>query len=129
VTFAQTSRGGAQVIDTGTETAKESTAKMKDFEFTSQKINEAREAYLAGDLTKANDILTAAEIKQYGVQANADQFFASSTPQVTPADPTVAVAASGLTQQQEDGIQRVMADNEMTREDAIKALKEAGKLK
>ena len=129
VTFAQTSRGGAQVIDTGTETTKESTAKMKDFEFTSQKIQEARDAYLAGDLTKANDILTAAEIKQYGVQANADQFFAGFTPQVTPDDPTVPVTSSGLTQQQETGIQRVMADNEMTREEAIKALKEAGKLK
>jgi NACalpha-BTF3-like transcription factor len=35
-----------------------------------------------------------------------------------------------LTQQQiEAGIQRVMATNKITREDAIKALKEAGKLK
>ena len=81
VTFAQTSRGGAQVIDTGTETDKESTKKMKDFEFTSQKIQEARDAYLAGDLTKANDILIAAEIKQYGVNATADQFFAGLTQQ------------------------------------------------
>jgi hypothetical protein len=92
VTFAQTSRGGAQVIDTGTETSEESTAKMKDFEFTSQKIQEARDAYLAGDLTKANDILIAAEIKQYGVNATADQFFA------------------GLTQQQEANITRQAFD-------------------
>ena len=120
VTFAQTSNGGAQVISTGTETDKESTKKMKDFEFTSQKIKEAREAYLAGDVTKANDILISAEIKQYGTDATADQFFAGSTPSVTD---------SGLTQQQESGIQNVMATNKITREDAIKALKEAGKLK
>jgi len=124
VTFAQTSRGGAQVIDTGTETDKESTKKMKDFEFTSQKIKEAREAYLAGDLTKANDIITAAEIQKDGFATNATEYFKDS---ITP--PASQVTDSGLTQQQESGIQNVMATNGITREDAIKALKEAGKLK
>ena len=118
VTFAQTSRGGAQVIDTGTETDKESTKKMKDFEFTSQKIKEAREAYLAGDLTKANDIITAAEIQKDGFATNATEYFKDS---ITP--PASKVTDSGLTQQQiEAGIQRVMADNKITREEAIKAL-------
>ena len=93
VTFAQTSREGAQVIDTGTKTPEEVTREAQKFEFTSQKIKEAREAYLAGDVTKANDILTSAEIKQYGTDATADEFFAGSTPSAT---------NSGLTQQQQE---------------------------
>jgi len=92
VTFAQTSRGGVQVISTGTEDPEAATAKMKDFEFTKKKIEEAREAYLAGDLTKANDILTAAKVQQYGIQANATQYF------------------GGLTEQQEANITRQAFD-------------------
>jgi len=101
VTFAQTSRGGVQVISTGTEDPEAATAKMKDFEFTKKKIEEAREAYLAGDLTKANDILTAAKVQQYGIQANATQYFADSTPSGT---------GSGLTPQQEANITRQAFD-------------------
>ena len=114
VTFAQTSRGGAQVIDTGTETSEESTAKMKDFVFALEQIDKAREAFAAGDLNKANDIFTAAGIQKNGFDVTASEYFGGSAPSVTD---------SGLTQQQiEAGIQRVMADNEITREEAIKAL-------
>ena len=129
VTFAQTSRGGAQVIDTGTETAQESTAKMKDFVFALEQIDKAREAFAAGDLNKANDIFTAAGIQKNGFDVTASEYFGGSAPQVTPANPTVSVTGGGLTQQQEAGIQRVMADNKITREEAIKALKESGQLK
>ena len=114
VTFAQTSRGGAQVIDTGTENAEESTAKMKDFAFALEQIDKARKAYQAGDIDKANDIITAAGIRKNGFDVTANEYFGDSAPSVTD---------SGLTQQQiEAGIQRVMADNEITREEAIKAL-------
>ena len=84
VTFAQTSRGGAQVIDTGTETAEESTAKMKDFVFTLDQIDKARKAYLEGDVTKSNDIIAAAGIEKDGFATTADEYFGGSTPQVTP---------------------------------------------
>ena len=110
VTFAQTSRGGVQVISTGTEDPEAATAKMKDFEFTKKKIEEAREAYLAGDLTKANDILTAAKVQQYGIQANATQYFADSTPSGT---------GSGLTPQQEANITRQAFDTIEEAEAAI----------
>ena len=93
VTFAQTSRGGVQVISTGTENPEEATAKMKDFVFTKKKIEEAREAYKAGDVTKANDILTAANIQQYGVEANATEYFKDSDTSGT---------GGGLTQQQQE---------------------------
>lgn len=129
VTFAQTSRGGAQVIDTGTETAAESTAKMKDFVFALEQIDKAREAFAAGDTDKANDIFTAAGIQKNGFDVTASEYFGGSATQVTPANPTVSVTGGGLTQQQEAGIQRVMADNKITREEAIKALKESGQLK
>jgi hypothetical protein len=114
VTFAQTSNGGAQVIDTGTETSEESTAKMKDFVFALEQID------------KANDIFTAAEIQKDGFATNATEYFKDS---ITPSVSTPSVTDSGLTQQQEAGIQRVMADNEITREEAIKALKKSGQLK
>ena len=84
VTFAQTSRGGVQVISTGTEDPEKATRETQKFEFTKKKIEDAREAYLAGDLTKANDILAAAEIKQYGYQANAAELFKDLAPQGTP---------------------------------------------
>jgi hypothetical protein len=129
VTFAQTSRGGAQVIDTGTETSEESTAKMKDFVFALEQIDKARKAYQAGDTDKANDIITAAGIQKNGFDVTASEYFGDSTSQVTPADPTVSATGGGLTQQQEAGIQRVMADNKITREEAIKALKKSGQLK
>ena len=129
VTFAQTSRGGAQVIDAGTETPQESTAQMKDFVFTLEQIDKAREAFAAGDVDKANDIITAAGIQKNGFDVTASEYFGDATTPVTPADPTVPVTGSGLTQQQEAGIQRVMADNEITREEAIKALKKSGQLK
>ena len=123
VTFAQVSNGSAQVIDTGTETAQESTAKMKDFVFALEQIDKAREAFAAGDTDKANDIFTAAGIQKNGFDVTASEYFGGSAPQVTPANPTVSVTGGGLTQQQiEAGIQRVMADNEITREEAIKAL-------
>ena len=93
VTFAQTSRGGVQVISTGTENPEEATAKMKDFVFTKKKIEEAREAYKAGDVTKANDILTAANIQQYGAEANATEYFKDSDTSGT---------GGGLTQQQQE---------------------------
>ena len=97
VTFAQTSRGGAQVIDTGTETAEESTAKMKDFVFALEQIDKARKAYQAGDIDKANDIITAAGIQKNGFDVTASEYFGGSAPSVTD---------SGLTQQQiEAGIQ------------------------
>jgi hypothetical protein len=126
VTFAQTSNGGAQVIDTGTETSEESTAKMKDFVFALEQIDKARKAYQAGDIDKANDIFTAAEIQKDGFATNATEYFKDS---ITPSVSTPSVTDSGLTQQQEAGIQRVMADNEITREEAIKALKKSGQLK
>ena len=129
VTFAQTSRGGAQVIDTGTETSEESTAKMKDFVFALEQIDKARQAFAAGDVDKANDIITAAGIQKNGFDVTASEYFGDATTPVTPSDSASPVTASGLTQQQEAGIQRVMADNEITREEAIKALKKSGQLK
>ena len=108
VTFAQTSRGGVQVISTGTEDPEKTTREAQKFEFTKKKIEDARKAYEEGDLTKSNDILAAANIQQYGIQANATQYFADSTPQVTP--PAPPVTGSGLTQQQEDNITRQAFD-------------------
>ena len=99
------------------------------FEFTKKKIEDAREAYLAGDVTKANDILTAANIQQYGIQANATQYFADSTTPVAPSDPASPVTASGLTQQQEDRIQAVMRTNPTkSRAEVIEAMQKEGKL-
>jgi hypothetical protein len=92
VTFAQTSRGGAQVIDTGTETSEESTAKMKDFVFALEQIDKARKAYQAGDIDKANDIITAAGIQKNGFDVTASEYF------------------GGLTQQQEANITRQAFD-------------------
>ncbi len=92
VTFAQTSRGGAQVIDTGTETPQESTAQMKDFVFTLEQIDKAREAFAAGDVDKANDIITAAGIQKNGFDVTASEYF------------------GGLTQQQEANITRQAFD-------------------
>jgi len=101
VTFAQTSRGGAQVIDTGTETSEESTAKMKDFVFALEQIDKARKAYQAGDVNKANDIITAAGIQKNGFDVTASEYFGGSAPSVTD---------SGLTQQQEADITRQAFD-------------------
>jgi len=92
VTFAQTSRGGAQVIDTGTETPQESTAQMKDFVFTLEQIDKAREAFAAGNVDKANDIITAAGIQKNGFDVTASEYF------------------GGLTQQQEANITRQAFD-------------------
>jgi|5_EtaG_2_1085323.scaffolds.fasta_scaffold02703_4 hypothetical protein len=92
VTFAQTSRGGAQVISTGTQTPEEVTREVQKFEFTKKKIEEAREAFEAGNLTKANDILTAAEIQKNGFDVTASEYF------------------GGLTQQQEVNITRQAFD-------------------
>jgi hypothetical protein len=138
VTFAQTSRGGVQVISTGTEDPEKATRETQKFEFTKKKIEDAREAYLAGDVTKANDILASAEIKQYGYQADAAQYFADSTPPgtppasitpVTPSDPASPVTDSGLTQQQEDRIQAVMRTNPTkSRAEVIEAMQKKGKL-
>jgi hypothetical protein len=91
VTFAQTSRGGAQVIDTGAETAEESTANMKDFVFTLEQIDKAREAYSAGDVARANDILTAAGIQKNGIDVTANEYFGNFSPQVPPAGSTPQV--------------------------------------
>ena len=92
VTFAQVSNGSAQVIDTGTETAQESTAKMKDFVFALEQIDKAREAFAAGDTDKANDIFTAAGIQKNGFDVTASEYF------------------GGLTQQQEANITRQAFD-------------------
>ena len=92
VTFAQTSRGGAQVIDTGTKTPQESTAQMKDFVFTLEQIDKAREAFAAGDVNKANDIITAAGIQKNGFDVTASEYF------------------GGLTEQQEANITRQAFD-------------------
>jgi hypothetical protein len=92
VTFAQTSRGGAQVIDTGTETSEESTAKMKDFVFALEQIDKARQAFAAGDVDKANDIITAAGIQKNGFDVTASEYF------------------GGLTEQQEANITRQAFD-------------------
>jgi hypothetical protein len=84
VTFAQTSRGGAQVIDTGTETPEQSTAQMQNFEFTLDQIDKAREAYSAGDVPRANDILTAAGIQKNGIDVTANEYFGDFTPPPPP---------------------------------------------
>ena len=127
VTFAQTSRGGVQVISTGTEDPEKTTREAQKFEFTKKKIEDARKAYEEGDLTKSNDILAAANIQQYGIQANATQYFADSTPQVTP--PAPPVTGSGLTQQQEDNINLVMGTNPTrSRAEVIEAMQTQGKL-
>ena len=129
VTFAQLSNGSVQVISTGTEDPEKTTRDAEKFEFTKKKIEDAREAYLAGDVTKANDILTAANIQQYGIQANATQYFADSTTPVAPSDPASPVTASGLTQQQEDRIQAVMRTNPTkSRAEVIEAMQKEGKL-
>ena len=120
VTFAQTSRGGAQVIDTGTETAQESTAKMKDFVFALEQIDKAREAFAAGDTDKANDIFTAAGIQKNGFDVTASEYFGGSAPSVTD---------SGLTEQQEANIQKVLAANPGSkRAEVIEAMQKEGKL-
>ena len=129
VTFAQLSNGSVQVISTGTEDPEKTTRDAEKFEFTKKKIEDAREAYLAGDVTKANDILTAANIQQYGIQANATQYFADSTTPVAPSDPASPVTASGLTEQQEANIQKVLAANPGSkRADVIEAMQKKGKL-
>ena len=84
VTFAQTSRGGAQVIDTGTETPEQSTAQIQNFEFTLDQIDKAREAYSAGDVPRANDILTAAGIQKNGIDVTANEYFGDFTPPPPP---------------------------------------------
>jgi len=136
VTFAQTSRGGVQVISTGTEDPEKTTREAQKFEFTKKKIEDARKAYEEGDLTKSNDILAAANIQQYGIQANATQYFADSTPQrtppappVTPSDPAPPVTGSGLTPQQEARINLVMGTNPTrSRAEVIEAMQTQGKL-
>jgi hypothetical protein len=84
VTFAQTSRGGAQVIDTGSETPEQSTAQIQNFEFTLDQIDKAREAYSAGDVARANDILTAAGIQKNGIDVTANEYFGDFTPPPPP---------------------------------------------
>jgi len=127
VTFAQLSNGSAQVISTGTEDPEKTTREAEKFEFTKKKIEDARKAYEEGDLTKSNDILAAANIQQYGIQANATQYFADSTPQVTP--PAPQVTGSGLTQQQEARINLVMGTNPTrSRAEVIEAMQKEGKL-
>ena len=127
VTFAQLSNGSAQVISTGTEDPEKTTRDAEKFEFTKKKIEDARKAYEEGDLTKSNDILAAANIQQYGIQANATQYFADSTPQVTP--PAPQVTGSGLTQQQEARINLVMGTNPTrSRAEVIEAMQTQGKL-
>ena len=111
VTFAQTSRGGVQVISTGTENPEEATAKMKDFVFTKKKIEEAREAYKAGDVTKANDILTAANIQQYGVEANATEYFKDSDTQGTGGSLTKQQQEANITRQAFDTMEEAEAAN------------------
>ena len=111
VTFAQTSRGGVQVISTGTENPEEATAKMKDFVFTKKKIEEAREAYKAGDVTKANDILTAANIQQYGVEANATEYFKDSDTQGTGGSLTQQQQEANITRQAFDTMEEAEAAN------------------
>ena len=129
VTFAQTSRGGAQVIDTGTETSEESTAKMKDFVFALEQIDKARKAYQAGDIDKANDIITAAGIQKNGFDVTASEYFGDATTPVTPSDSASPVTASGLTEQQEANIQKVLAANPGSkRADVIEAMQKKGKL-
>ena len=111
VTFAQTSRGGVQVISTGTENPEEATAKMKDFVFTKKKIEEARKAYKAGDVTKANDILTAANIQQYGVEANATEYFKDSDTQGTGGSLTQQQQEANITRQAFDTMEEAEAAN------------------
>jgi hypothetical protein len=129
VTFAQTSRGGAQVIDTGTETPEQSTAQIQNFEFTLDQIDKAREAYSAGDVPRANDILTAAGIQKNGIDVTANEYFGDFSPQVPPAGSTPQVTDTGFTQQQEANIQKVLAANpNNTRAEVIGAMEKAGKL-
>ena len=129
VTFAQTSRGGAQVIDTGSETPEQSTAQIQNFEFTLDQIDKAREAYSAGDVARANDILTAAGIQKNGIDVTANEYFGDLDPQVTPPVPTTQATDTGFTQQQEANIQKVLAANpNSTRADVVGAMEKAGKL-
>jgi hypothetical protein len=129
VTFAQTSRGGAQVIDTGSETPEQSTAQIQNFEFTLDQIDKAREAYSAGDVARANDILTAAGIQKNGIDVTANEYFGDFSPQVPPAGSTPQVTDTGFTQQQEANIQKVLAANpNSTRADVVEAMEKAGKL-
>jgi len=129
VTFAQTSRGGAQVIDTGSETPEQSTAQIQNFEFTLDQIDKAREAYSAGDVDRANDILTAAGIQKNGIDVTANEYFGDLDPQVTPPVPTTQATDTGFTQQQEANIQKVLAANpNSTRADVVEAMEKAGKL-
>ena len=128
VTFAQTSRGGAQVIDTGVETPEQSTAQIQNFEFTLDQIDKAREAYSAGDVDRANDILTAAGIQKNGIDVTANEYFGDFTPPPPPGS-TSQVTDSGFTQQQEANIQKVLAANpNSTRADVVEAMEKAGKL-
>jgi len=94
VTFAQTSRGGAQVIDTGAETPEQSTAQIQNFEFTLDQIDKAREAYSAGNVDRANDILTAAGIQKNGIDVTANEYFGDLDSQVTPSDSTPQVTVT-----------------------------------
>ena len=78
VTFAQTSRGGVQVIDDGIEEPDSSTAEKKNFDASLKQIENAREAYFAGDINKANDIFTAANITRNGLSVSPSEYFEES---------------------------------------------------
>ncbi len=76
VTFAQTSRGGAQVLDSGKDEKLKSTAQIENFRFTQDQIEKARKLYQAGKVNQANDIFLSLGIEKDGFSVSAEEYFA-----------------------------------------------------
>ena len=75
-TFAQTSRGSAQVVDTPDDDQDGVTASMQNTKYIEERYNEARELYEKGDIDKANAIIFALGRKnEYGEFVTADTLF------------------------------------------------------
>jgi hypothetical protein len=93
VTFAQTSRGGTQVIDSGKGEEPKTTAQMQNFKFTQDQIEEARKLYQAGKVDQANDIFLSLGIERDGLSVSVEEYFAP----ITVNDDSKGTTTDGLT--------------------------------
>jgi len=110
-----------------------STSAIRTLQGRIELIADAEEDYLSGDperIKRAERTITALDIKNdFGGQLSAKDYFSGSTTPVTPSDPNSQVTASGLTQQQEENIQKVIAANPGSkREEVIEAMRKESKL-
>jgi uncharacterized protein YaaR (DUF327 family) len=97
VTFAQTSTGGARVIDDGTGGEPKPTAQMQNFKFTQDQIEEARKLYQAGLVNQANDIFLSLGIERDGYFVSAEDYFAD----ITVNDNSHGTTTGGLTPEEQ----------------------------